>query len=691
MIVNGLTYVMRWIFFLIDNIIAFVIRLLYGFIIDIANASIMQEYIFTFMDRIYTFLAIFMVFKLSISMVNYILNPEQFTDKSKGFGKIIQNVIIVIALIIFVPTIFDWAYGLQCMVLNSGVLNTVITGKSSISDDFDIEESCFGDSKQCAASKELKKENAYMLTYSIFSAFVYQGSSDNLVLDMEGDHESAIAGWLGNRTCEEVGNIGSDNPDYIEASRCLFNIGTTTNINNTYLVLLSTICLGFVAYVFIGFVIDISVRSVKLAFLQLIAPIPIISKLDPSSGKSGMFSKWVKECTKTFGDLFIRLGAVYFAIDLIEKVMHGKITMMNGCEPSIWVKLVIALAILSFAKQLPQFIENITGVKMSGDGLSLKKKLANNAGFGAAAGLATGAAIGTIGAATGAGIGRGFMGAWQGMRAGMQGKGMGDIRKGQVDANAKMRKSIADGSTFGGRMGARWSNYLGTPGTFGNIERDEHEIDEKIKAIDNEMAEDKRTIAQRKQLADNIAAQENRAKDKIKAGEAGALSTEYFEREAKIEQLKGQLQSASAQYQRFLNEYNAAQLAGDDSAMASAQANMEQVSGNMDSFRSNIAQAQVDLNDYLNNTAVYDYIENSGDAVIENLVNDYNELTRIQGVDNYDSASDRHSQMGRAKGEISQIETRNRDKESQRSQLENDKKALYEDKRKASADNSAIK
>ena len=183
MIVNGLTYVFRWIFWAIDNIIAIVIRLLYGLIIDIANATIMQEYIFTFMDRIYTFLAIFMLFKLSVSMVNYILNPEQFTDKSKGFGKIIQNVIVVIALIIFVPTIFDWAYKLQCMVLNSGVLNSVITGKSSLNTSDDLYESCIGGDGQCEASKNLKKENAYMLTYSIFSAFLYHEDPSNIVID----------------------------------------------------------------------------------------------------------------------------------------------------------------------------------------------------------------------------------------------------------------------------------------------------------------------------------------------------------------------------------------------------------------------------------------------------------------------------------------------------------------------------
>lgn len=377
-----ITWLLRNIFWAIDGILRFAIHLLYELIMQIASARLFQTYIFEFMDRIYTFLAIFMVFKLSISMVNYILNPEQFTDKSKGFGKIIQSVIIVIALIIFVPTIFDWAYRLQCMVLNSGVLNSVITGSPNKVDGEQLIDSCMG-TEECSVNDDLADLSSNMLTYNIMSAFVYRDSSgqgDDLIpADVSGNHASAKKGSV---ECSSYADTGN----YEAASNCIFNYQTLTSLSNSYIFLISTACLGFVAYVFLGFTIDIAIRTVKLCFLQLMSPIPIISMLDPSSGKNGMFGKWLKECTKTYGDLFIRLGAVYFAVELIGELFESEI-----CADNAFVKIFIVLGVLAFAKQLPQFIGNIIpGAKFDSGGLSLKKKFGSVPGLNKAAAGAIG-------------------------------------------------------------------------------------------------------------------------------------------------------------------------------------------------------------------------------------------------------------------------------------------------------------
>lgn len=378
--ITGILYILRYIFWAIDNALAGAVKVLYTFLFELAGVNIFQNYIIEFADRIYSFLAIFMVFKLSISMVNYILNPDQFTDKTKGFSKIIQKVIIVIILIITVPTIFDWAYKLQCLVLNSGVLNSIISGVPNDNDGEKLELTCFSGEYCSPEARESRKYTSNMLTYTIFSSFVYQTNNDSAILiaDIDDDHGSALKGagvaGTGN-TCEEVGQIKDANGnvigfDYVLANNCIFNIATVGHVGNTYLILLSTACLGFVAYVFLGFTIDISIRSVKLSFLQLMAPVPIISMLDPNSGKSGMFSKWLKECTKTYADVFIRLGAVFFGTELIKQFMESGVS--NSCN--VFVTLFIILGILAFVKKIPQLIESLTGIKLSGDGLSLKKK-----------------------------------------------------------------------------------------------------------------------------------------------------------------------------------------------------------------------------------------------------------------------------------------------------------------------------
>ena len=72
----------KTIFGFIDSMVAFVIQYLYRLIIAIADTNVFGDTIYHYLGRIYTFLGIFMVFKLSISMINYIINPDSLTDKS---------------------------------------------------------------------------------------------------------------------------------------------------------------------------------------------------------------------------------------------------------------------------------------------------------------------------------------------------------------------------------------------------------------------------------------------------------------------------------------------------------------------------------------------------------------------------------------------------------------------------------
>ena len=641
--------ILRSLFGTIDGILGWAASTLYTLIVQIANVDIFGDYIYEMMGRIYTFLAIFMLFKLSISVVNYVLNPDQLTDKSKGFGKLIQNVIIVMALIIMTPQLFNWAYKLQAAILNTNVLYTIVTGKKNDSsyDPSDL---------QGLTSKEIveiltknAKDSGDMIKYELLSTFIYNEYSEDEHTAVKSDGTLCNKETTGSYSAAYDCLMDGDTVNNTSGSK---HYGAKKGFTNEYKILVSTLCIGFAAYVFFATAFDVAIRCVKLGALQLMAPVPIISMLDPNSAKNGMFSKWLKECKNTYLSLFTRLIAVYFAVEVIRGLTEPGRFVWYGTDVAVgfgFVKVFVILGLLMFAKQLPKFIEDATGIKMdTGSGLNLAK------------GLLTGATVGTVGAFTGAGAARGLSGAWQGFQAGMQGKKFGEIRKNQVDANKKMRTAIQDGSRLPGRIGAKWANFIGSPGRYGDLESREHGIDEQIKDLDNRMAESKREAAQKKQLADNIAAQENRAKEKIKSGEAGNLSTEYLSREAHVESLKAQMSDAVQK--------------GQDTSALEQQ----------------IAHAQVDLNNYLNNTAVYDYIDNSGDAVIANLVNDYNTIAQLQNAEQKTSASERHTQMGKVKGEISAIETANRPHENRKSELENQKKDLYEQKRTASANNSAV-
>ena len=143
---------------------------------------------------------------------------------------------------------------------------------------------------------------------------------------------------------------------------------------------ISTVVGVIVLLLLVNFCIDTGTRMVKLSFLQLIAPIPIVSYIDPASGKNGIFMKWIKEVGKTWIGLFIRLLAIFFAISIIQHVDELQSVGMENGEASIWVQIFVIIGALIFAKQLPDLIQNITGIKMEG-GFNLNpfKKIENEA------------------------------------------------------------------------------------------------------------------------------------------------------------------------------------------------------------------------------------------------------------------------------------------------------------------------
>ena len=122
------------------------------------------------------------------------------------------------------------------------------------------------------------------------------------------------------------------------------------------------------------FTIDIAVRSIKLAILRLLAPIPIISYIEPKSAKDGMFASWVKSLTSTYLDLFLRLAIVYFVIFIIQDMMvNGVVIDQAGGMVGIISVIFIWLGLFYFARMAPKFIKDVLGIKgtgMSNIGLS---------------------------------------------------------------------------------------------------------------------------------------------------------------------------------------------------------------------------------------------------------------------------------------------------------------------------------
>lgn len=118
-------------------------------------------------------------------------------------------------------------------------------------------------------------------------------------------------------------------------------------------------------YLMFTYCIQVATRVIQLAYLQLIAPVPILSYI---SDPDGAFQKWLKQCATTFLDLFIRLAIIYFIMAIIDDVISqfkqasGIIFDSTGIPTDdhgllVIVKIFIILGLLMFAEESTRVIK----------------------------------------------------------------------------------------------------------------------------------------------------------------------------------------------------------------------------------------------------------------------------------------------------------------------------------------------
>ena len=389
--------VLRLIFITIDNAIFELVDLLYQLFMLLAETGIFTtEAIRAFSERIYFFLGLIMVFKVSISLIQYILNPDAVNDGKIGAPKLLKNIVFVLVGIIAVPYIFDAAFSLQRIILKDNIIGNLILGTN-----------LSGKGKN---AESVVKETGDIMAFSTFTAFLH--FNDDYITSecaaqpfdiTEGNNRYATASSVcvgeNSKNSQEVKDMLNEFYDskagglYREAyeNNNMHKIAGHMKVYNytfedaegddtflfDYMLIITTGGGIFLAYVLLIFCFDVAVRAVKLGFLQLIAPIPLIAKIDPKKGDE-VFNKWVKECTSTYLNLFIRLVAIYFALYIITLVgSTGKpyniVTKKDINNPFVYVFIIFG--VLLFVKDLPKLIETLTGMKINTGGFGLKNKL----------------------------------------------------------------------------------------------------------------------------------------------------------------------------------------------------------------------------------------------------------------------------------------------------------------------------
>lgn len=316
--------------------------------------------------RITLLLGIIMVFYVTFQFVKYVLEPDTFADKEKGGEKLVFKLIIVVVLMGTVPTIFDKAYDIQRLILNSHLIDKVLIGHP------DTDISSFGKN----------------MSASVFGLFYYLDDATSKDFDCKNG-----------LTCQETINMNISNLATAGSMPMITSgLGVEVNDNKFAIHFDTWFAMGvglFLCYILVLYVIDIGVRVAQLTYLQIIAPIPIISYLSPK--KDGMFQKWVKQCVVTFLDVFIRLFIIYFMLLVISNInisSIGESINANVDETTkTWVYIALILGLLLFAQKAPKLIQELfpnMGAAMGNFGLKPGDRMPALAAKAAAMGLGMG-------------------------------------------------------------------------------------------------------------------------------------------------------------------------------------------------------------------------------------------------------------------------------------------------------------
>lgn len=348
--------------FFLDKAVYGLISFLYTLFNDIASVRILNsEIIDDFKNRVYLIMAVITLFIIVYSLLQLIVNPDKGASGEFTVSKVIFNLIKSTILILLVPTLFSFAYRLQGSIMNKHFISRLVTGKYS------------------------ENENVgSQFSIPVFQGFFYIKNEYENDENLKKIYQSVEEQAYYNDTIEEF--------DYfLDADR---NISTGGNIypytdNDTidYRFPISTIAGFFVAYVLLVYCFDVAVRTIKLGFFEIIAPLPILISIIPKQDK--IFNNWLKATLKTYFELFIRIFVLSMSAFMISRLSMILDEAEFSGNTNFLVKTFVIIGVVMFLRKAPKLLSDLFGFDMKNANMSLRDRL-RDSGLTALAGGALG-------------------------------------------------------------------------------------------------------------------------------------------------------------------------------------------------------------------------------------------------------------------------------------------------------------
>jgi hypothetical protein len=353
-----------------------------------------QELYDTITGRFYNVLSIIMIFVFAYQLIMLIIDPEG--KEQKASGTIVKDTLISIIAIILCPTIFKYMSLFQNHVLTNNTMGALILGQNATSSDVNPGKT---------------------ISLMVFMSFYHPNNTSYTTFFDESGNISSDA----QSQCETESGDSSTCTKFIDGLKSWQNdtsygVGTLTGIKDLrqsvgdtmeYMWLLSTAAGILTAWFFFAYSIAMGTRAVKLGVLQLISPIPLVFRIFPQTRKT--YETWFGELKKTYLELFIRLGVIFFVIALIQQVptfiniiFEANDGAGDGLTKCI-ATVCLILGMLQFAKDAPGLFKALfdNGGNLF-KGLNLSPKIRSHVESNPYAMKAIGAGLGAAGGALGA-------------------------------------------------------------------------------------------------------------------------------------------------------------------------------------------------------------------------------------------------------------------------------------------------
>lgn len=383
------------------------------------NFNSLQGLISPVLNNIKALVMVFVVYKLGISLINFMLNPDEAAKKGK---EILINIFITAALLLTYNTIFGIFNELSMLIIGTPE-NYSFIYLEKIADVTNTKDVGLINRVVFSSEEEIPDVGKF-IAFSVASTFITDANDPQNTEPLR----------------REITNQNTNEIDF----ELLPNIASLVGKKFIYFKIAGFFAACFMIYAFVKATIQIGVRAFKLLILHILAPIAIITVIGEGT-KGKTFKNFVNKYISVYIEVFIRVFSMLLICNFVVKFIRNITDFFSEISEDGYITtglmiVLIIVAAFKFATDIPKFIDEILSTHLS---TGKEKNFIGSllgAGIGLAAGLSTGTLGGTISGLAG------------GISAGGKGNSIADFFKGMASNSAHARDIAANQRMVGGHV-----------------------------------------------------------------------------------------------------------------------------------------------------------------------------------------------------------------------------------------------